>query len=176
MWAVGAVRAVWAVWAVRAARAVRAAGVGHGLEPVNYCFSWQARCGGGGEGGVGGESGESGEGGGDWAWIGVRKILLFMAGALEGGEVRAVGAVRAVWAVWAVRAGKAAGIGHGLEPVKYCFSWQGRWRGGGKCERWGRWGGVGGVGDGGGVGGVGGQVRAIGGGGGAWTGSPYWSP
>ena len=36
-------------------------------------------------------------------------------------------AVRAVWAVWA----RAAGVGHGLEPVKHCFSWQGRWRGGG---------------------------------------------
>ena len=57
--------------------AVRAAGVGHGLEPVKHCFSWQ------------GEGGEGGEGGGGWAWIGARKTLLFMAGA--------VGAVRAVW-------------------------------------------------------------------------------
>ena len=47
-------RAVGAVWAVRAVRAVRAVGVGHGLEPVKHCFSWQERCGGGGEGGVGG--------------------------------------------------------------------------------------------------------------------------
>ena len=31
---------------------MRAAGVGHGLEPVKHCFSWQGRCGGGGEGGV----------------------------------------------------------------------------------------------------------------------------
>ena len=38
---VGAVRAVWAV------RTVRAAGVGHGLEPVKHCFSWQALEGGG---------------------------------------------------------------------------------------------------------------------------------
>ena len=79
-------------------KAVRAAGRGHGLEPVNYCFSWQGRCGGGGEGGVGGvggesgesgeggEGGESGEGGGDWAWIGAHKILLFMAGALRWGR------------------------------------------------------------------------------------------
>ena len=56
-----------------------------------------------------------------------------------------------MWAVWAVR------VGHGLEPVKHCFSWQGReagvggvravkkyfswqgrWRGEGQCERWGR--------------------------------------
>ena len=39
---------------MRAVRAVRAVGVGHGLEPVKHCFSWQGRCGGGGEGGVGG--------------------------------------------------------------------------------------------------------------------------
>ena len=58
-------------------------------------------------GGEGGESGESGEGGGGWAWTGACKTLLFMA--------EAVGAVRA-----------AAGVGHGLEPVKHCFSWQGR--------------------------------------------------
>ena len=44
----GAVRAVRAVWAVRAV------GVGHGLEPVKHCFSWQGRCGGGGEGSAGG--------------------------------------------------------------------------------------------------------------------------
>ena len=94
-------------------------GCEHGLEPVTHCFSWQGRCVGGGEGGVGGvggESGESGEGGGGWAWTGACKTLLFMA--------EAVGAVRAVRAVWAVRA---AGVGHGLEPVKHCFSWQRRW-------------------------------------------------
>ena len=76
------------MWAVRAVRAVRAAGVGHGLEPVKHCFSWQGRCGGGGEGGeggVGGEGGEGGEGGGGWARTGARKTLLFMAGVLEGG-------------------------------------------------------------------------------------------
>ena len=73
--------------------------------------------------------GVGGEGGGGWAWTGARKTLLFMA------EVRAVGTVRAVRAVWALRAAR---VGHGLEPVKHCFSWQGRWRGGGKCERWGR--------------------------------------
>ena len=82
-------RAVWAVWAVRAVRAVRAAGVGHGLEPVKHCFSWQGRCGGGGEGGVGGVGGEGGEGGGGWAWTEARKTLLFMAGALR--WVRALG-------------------------------------------------------------------------------------
>ena len=50
-------RAVWAVWAVRA---VRAAGVGHGLEPVKHCFSWQGRWRerwGRSAGGVGGEGG-----------------------------------------------------------------------------------------------------------------------
>ena len=69
--------------------------------------------------------GAGGEGGGGWAWTGARKTLLFMAGALRWGPVRV------------------AGVGHGLEPVKHCFSWQvgmagARKRGGGKCERWGR--------------------------------------
>ena len=44
--------------------------------------------------------------------------------------MRAVGAVR-VWAVWAVWV---AGVRHGLEPVKHCFSWQGRWRGEGQVR------------------------------------------
>ena len=60
-------------------------GVGHGLEPVKNCFSWQERCG----GDVGG--GESGEGGGEWAWTGTRKILLFMVGACSGGGESSVG-------------------------------------------------------------------------------------
>ena len=34
--------------------------------------------------------------------------------------MRAVGAVRAV---------RAAGVGHKVEPVKHCFSWEGRWTG-----------------------------------------------
>ena len=149
--AVGAVRALWAVWAVRAA------GVGHGLERRKTllfmagalegggqvravgavravwrgCFSWQGRWRGGGQcerwGAVRAVCGVGGEGGGGWAWTGARKTLLFMAGA------RAVGAAGAVWAV------RAAGVGHGLEPVKHCFSWHKLWRGGrGKCERWGR--------------------------------------
>ena len=70
-----------------------------------------AGAGGGGQvlGGVGGEG---------WAWIGARKTLLFMAGALEGGgQVRAVGAVRSLGAAF-----------HG----------RGAAGGGGKCERWGR--------------------------------------
>ena len=54
-------------------------------------------------------------------------------------------------AVWAVRAVKAAGVGHGLEPVKHSFSWRGSASGGG----------------GGGVGGESGE----GGGGWAWTGA-----
>ena len=117
-----------------------------GLEPVKHCVSWQGRCGGGGEGGVDGVGGEGGEGGRGWAWTGARKTLLFVA--------EAVGAVRAVRAVWAVR------VGHGLEPVKHCFSWQGRCGVGGE-------GGVGGVG---GVGGEGGE-SGEGGGGWAWTGA-----
>ena len=64
--------------------------------------------------------------------------------------MRAVGAVWAVWAVRAVSAVRAVRAVHGLEPVKHCFSWRGRWKGGGKCER------VGGEGS------VGGQVRAVG--------------
>ena len=170
--------------------------VGHGLEPVKHCFSWQGRWravgsgegvvggvggegGGGGVGGVGGEGGEGrwgrggvgGEGDGGWAWMGARKTffswqaleggggwawtearktLLFMAGALEGGGGKCerwgggerCGRRRGLgmdwspsnsWqgedsAGWAVRA---AGVGHGLEPVKHCFSWHGCWRGGG---------------------------------------------
>ena len=86
-------------------RAVRAAGVG-----------WTG----------GGGGGERSAGGG-WAWTRARKTLLFMAGALRWGAVRAVWAVWAVWAVRAVRAVRAAGVGHGLEPVKHCFSWQRRW-------------------------------------------------
>ena len=95
-----AVRAVWVVWAVRAA------GVGHGLEPVKHCFSWQGRCkevravgavravwqgcfswqgrGGGQVRAVGG-----GEGGVD----GARKTLLFMEGRCGGGGEGGVGGV-----------------------------------------------------------------------------------
>ena len=120
------------------------AGVGHGLEPVK--LSWQGRCGGGGGGGVGGVGGEGGEGAEGWAWTGACKTLLFMAEALEGGGKCERWAVRAVRAVWAVRA---AGVGHGLEPVKHCFSWQGRWRGG---------------------------ASASGGGGLGMDWEPYWSP
>ena len=160
-------RAVWAVWAVRAVRAgvghglepvkhcfswqrrwrpvqavwaLRAAGVGHGLEPVKHC-SWQGRCGGGGEGGVGSVGGESGEGGGGWAWTGACKTLLFMAEAVHGGGEGSAGGVGGEggggWA-WTgtrktllfmagARAVRAAGVGHGLKPVKHCFSWQRRW-------------------------------------------------
>ena len=46
------------------------------------------------------------------ARTGALKTLLFMAG----GKCERWGR----W-VWAVRA---AGVGHGLEPVKHCFSWQ----------------------------------------------------
>ena len=49
-----------------------------------------------------------GEGGGGWAWTGARKTLFFMAGAV-----------------------RAAGVGHGTGA--HCFSWQGRWRGGGEA-------------------------------------------
>ena len=67
-------------------------------------------------------------------------------------------AVSAVSAVWAVRAVRVAGVGHGLEPVKHCFAWQGRWRGGASAS------------GGGGEGSAGGwAVRAAGG----WA---DWSP
>ena len=65
----------------------------------------------------------------------------------------------------AVRAVRAAGVGHGLEPVKHCFSWQGRWRGGENTAFHGRGASASGGGGEGGVGGVGGE----GGGGWAWT-------
>ena len=93
------------------------------LEPLKPCFSWPGRktllrSGGGGEGGVGGV------GGGGWAWTGAVKPCFSWQARWRGGRqvraVGAVGAVRAVWAVWAVRA---VGVGHGLEPVKHCFSW-----------------------------------------------------
>ena len=74
---------------------MRAAGVGHGLEPVNQgktlIFMAEALRGGGeggvggvggeggegGVGGVGGEGGEGGEVGGGWAWTGAPKNIAF---------------------------------------------------------------------------------------------------
>ena len=93
------------------------------------------------EGGGGGKCQQRGAGGGGgkcerwgrWDVWAVRAAVkyCFPWQALEGGgKCERVGgeggvAVRAVRAVWAVRA---AGVGHGLEPViKHCFSWQWRW-------------------------------------------------
>ena len=80
-----------------------------------HCFSCQGRRREAGASAVGGEGGVGG----------ARKTLLFMAGVSGGG-----------------REGSAAGVGHGLEPVKagavgaVRAVWRGCcWRGGGKCER-----------------------------------------
>ena len=77
------------------------------LFMAKHCFSWQRRCGGGGEGGVGGVGGESGEGG--HGLEPVIKHCFSWQGRWRGGGKCERWGVRAVRAVWAVRA---AGVGH----------------------------------------------------------------
>ena len=92
---------------------MRAAGVGHGLEPVKHCFSWQ---------------------GAVRAVRAVRSVRVAGVGhglepikhcfSWQGRCAGGVGVVRAVWAVWAVRAVRAvraAGVGHGLDRKTMLF-------------------------------------------------------
>ena len=62
---------------------------------------------------------------GVWAWTGARKNIAFHGrGGGGGGASASGGGGESVWAVWA------AGVTHGLEPVKHCFSWPGAGGGG----------------------------------------------